>query len=45
MEKNDYRCLTCYQQLTKDEYAEHKRKGHITLEYVVQKLKKKKDKK
>jgi len=29
-----YRCLTCYEQLTKDEYCEHKRKGHVTVEYI-----------
>lgn len=43
MEKNDYRCLTCYQQLTKEEYEEHKRKGHVTLEYVIQEQKRKQD--
>ena len=33
--KDKYRCLTCYQELTEEEYEEHKREGHVTVEYVV----------
>jgi hypothetical protein len=29
-----FRCLTCYIELTKEEYEEHKKLGHVTLEYL-----------
>jgi len=32
--EDKFRCLTCYQVLTKEEYEQHKKKGHVTLEYV-----------
>jgi hypothetical protein len=32
--QDKYRCLTCYQVLTKKEYEEHKKEGHVTLEYI-----------
>jgi len=31
-----YRCLTCNTPLTKEEYEEHTRHGHTTLEYIIE---------
>ena len=33
--EDKYRCLTCYTEVTKEEYEEHKLQGHVTVEYVV----------
>ena len=30
-----YRCLTCYESLTEDEYIQHRLQGHVTMEYVI----------
>lgn len=32
--RDKYRCLTCYQELTQEEYIQHKQEGHITVEYI-----------
>jgi hypothetical protein len=33
--EDKFRCLTCYETLTEEEYERHKLEGHVTLEYVV----------
>ena len=33
--EDNYRCLTCYESLTQEEYVEHKAKGHITVEFLI----------
>ena len=43
----NYRCLTCYAKLSKEEYYSHRDRGHVTVEYIVYKeppKKKKEDK-
>ena len=34
--KNRYRCLTCYTEITKDEHEEHKKRGHVVVDFVIQ---------
>lgn len=33
---NRYRCLTCYTEISKDEYEEHKKHGHVTIAFTIQ---------
>ena len=32
---NHYRCLTCYTDLTAEEYEQHQREGHTVIEWTT----------